>query len=95
MIVLLIHMMVVRRGKQYKTDAIIKDICGCLVKNKKQTPSSIAKCVDANPKTIQKYVKIAKNLGIVKCEDIKMGEKNVQVCRINPKYREILKTLED
>jgi len=81
------------RGKQYKTDAILKDICGCLVKNEKQTPSSIARCVDANPKTVQRYVGIAKNLGMVKCEDIKMGEKNVQVCRINPKYREILKEL--
>lgn len=86
-------MISVRRGKPYKTDAIIKDICGCLVKQEKQTPSSIAKCVDANPKTVQKYIKIARNLGMIKCEDIKMGEKNVQVCRINPKYREILKEL--
>jgi len=84
-----------RRGKPYKTDAIIRDICGCLMKQEKQTPSSIAKCVDANPKTIQKYVKIAKNLGIVECENIKMGEKNVQFCKINPKYRDILKTLEE
>jgi predicted transcriptional regulator len=91
----MIHMMVVKKGKSYETDEMIKNICGCLVKNQKQTPSSIAKCVDANPKTVQKYVKIARKLGIIKCEDIKMGEKNVQVCGINPKYREILKTLED
>lgn len=83
----------IKRQKAYGTDDMIKKICGCLIKEEKQTPSSLARCIDANPKTVQKYVEVANKLGILKCEDIRMGKNQVKVCRINPKYREILKEL--
>ena len=83
-----------KRGKSYKIDEIIKDICKCLINNENQTPSSLAKYLGVNPKTVQKYVEIARKLGILKCEDIEMGKNKIRICKINPEYKKIYEKLE-
>jgi predicted transcriptional regulator len=69
---------------------MIKNILGCLTDGNGKTPSSISKCVNANPKTIQKYVRTAENLGILQCEEITMGKNQIKICKINPKYKQIM-----
>jgi predicted transcriptional regulator len=83
--------LLIQRRSPYNPAKIIKNILTCLEKNQSQTPSSIAKCTRINPKTAQKYIGIAHNLGILKCERVKTGKTKIQVCRINPKYKTILK----
>jgi len=82
-----------KRWKPYSPDVIIKKICGCLLVNTPQTPASIAKQIHVNPKTVQKYVEITKNLGLLKYTIVFMGKKKIQVCSINPPYIDIFKNL--
>lgn len=76
----------------YQTDKIIKEICACLIeRGEPLTPSSIARCINTSPRTAQRYIEIAKNLGILECDEVRMGRNKVQLCRISKKYFEIFK----
>ena len=80
--------------KKYDTVQVIKNICSCLVEKDVDTPSGIARCVNYDPRTISKYVDIAKGLGIIECNEIEMGRNKVRLCKINPDYMEIFNNLE-
>jgi hypothetical protein len=82
-----------KRGKSYRTDEILKGICGCLENDSPKTPSSVARCLDIHPKTAERYINTGKELGILQCNEITMGKNRVTLCKINPDYQEVWKKL--
>lgn len=80
--------------KKYNTAQMIKEICSCLIK-KVDTPSGVARCTKYDPRTVSKYVEIAEELGIIKCDEMEMGRNKVRFCTINPDYMKIYKKLEE
>jgi len=62
-----------------------------LEKEGSASPNKIATEVGSDRRTIQKILDIATDLGIAKCEILKVGERKFSACSLTPKYQEILK----
>ena len=69
----------------------MKKICNQLLDKKIQTPAGIAKKIGVNPKTVQKYIAMGINLGLIISDT--MEDTNMLLCQINPKYKEIFVNL--
>lgn len=80
-----------KRNKSYRFDEIMKKICNQLLDKKIQTPAGIAKKIGVNPKTVQKYIAMGINLGLIISDT--MEDNNMLLCQINPKYKEIFANL--
>ena len=59
-----------KRKSNYAFDELIIKILHHLHDKKIDTPSGIAKSIGINPKTAQKYIKMAANLEILNAEDV-------------------------
>ena len=82
-----------KRGKPYKVEKILLNICGSLEETSPQTPASIAKHLNIHPRTAEKYLNAGKELGMFECNEISMGKNKITLCNINPDYLEVLRKL--
>lgn len=80
-----------KRKSSYAFDEIIIKILHHLYDKKIDTPSGIAKSIGINPKTAQKYIKMAANLEILDVEDItnEKGELSFSFVKISEHYKPI------
>ena len=88
-----------KKTKTYRFDEIILKACRHLI-NKDQeiyysgidTATGIAKTIDINPKTAQKYLTMAVNLGILLSDKLyeSTDHRKCMAYKINPKYMEIM-----
>lgn len=84
-----------KRKKTYKADEIILKSCKYLIKKRIDTASNIAKNININPKTAQKYLGMGVNLGILIADEL-YESKDGRHCIaywINPNYLEIFNKL--
>ena len=80
-----------KRKSSYAFDDIIIKILHHLHDKRIDTPSGIAKSIGINPKTAQKYIKMAANLEILDVEDItnEKGELSFSFVKISDHYKPI------
>jgi len=78
-----------KRKKSYRFDKIVIEICEYLSGVGEDTPASIAKSIEISPRTAQKYINYAINLGLFIKREIRLGKNKVNLIKINPKYKEI------
>lgn len=80
-----------KRKSSYAFDDIIIKILGYLHDKGIDTPAGIAKSIGINPKTAQKYIKMAANLEILNVEDVtnKEGRLSFSFVKISDCYRQI------
>lgn len=56
------------------------------------SPNKIATKVGSDRRTIQKIMKVASNLGLVKCETFKVGERTYARCSLTPEYLKVARS---
>jgi len=80
-----------KRKSSYAFDDIIIKMLHHLHDKRIDTPSGVAKSIGINPKTAQKYIKMAANLEILDVEDItnKKGKLSFSFVKISDHYRQI------
>ena len=84
-----------KRRKTYQADDILLKACKHLVNKKMDTASNIARIININPKTAQKYLVMGTNLGILISDEL-YESKDGRHCLaywIAPKYIDIFKEL--
>ena len=61
-----------------------------LSRNALASPSSIAKSIKSDIRTVQKILDVAEEMDMISCRRLKTSQKTYTTCDLNPDYRKFL-----